>query len=68
MLYVKMLKVDAKANDVAAKINDWIDIARDRYSGFTVISITIQQLETKSCDDWSCVAVIEYRNDTAIKE
>ena len=68
MLYVKILKIDAKANDVAAKINDWIDLARDRYSGFTVISITIQQLEMKSDDDWSCVAVIEYRNDTSIKE
>lgn len=68
MLYVKILKVDAKANDVAARINDWIDLARDRYSGFTVISITIQQLEMKPSDDWSCVAVIEYRNDTAIKE
>lgn len=68
MLYVKIIKVDAKANDVAAKINDWIDLARDRFSGFTVISITIQQLEMKSGNDWSCVAVIEYRNDTAIKE
>ena len=68
MLYVKLLKADAKANDVAAKINDWIDLARDRYSGFTVISITIQHLEMKSGDDWSCAAVIEYRNDTAIKE
>ena len=31
MLYVKLLKVDAKPNDIAAKINDWIDLARDRY-------------------------------------
>lgn len=68
MLYVKILKADAKANDIDAKINDWIDLARNRYSGFTVISITIQQLEIKSGNDWSCVVVIEYRNDTAIKE
>ena len=28
MLYVKLLKADGKANDVAAKINDWIDLAQ----------------------------------------
>ena len=68
MLYVKLLKAYGGLSTVTETINDWIDGAHSRYTGFTVIGVTIQKLEQKTCDDWSCIAVIEYRNDTPVQE
>lgn len=68
MLYVKLLKEYGGLSTVNKAINDWIDSAHSRYPGFTVIGVTIQRLVKQTCTDWLCVAVIEYRNDTAIQE
>jgi len=68
MLYVKLLKAYGGLSTATETINGWIDEAHSRYPGFTVIGVTIQQLIETYSGTWTCIAVIEYRNDTPVQE
>lgn len=68
MLYVKLINLNGTTDMLDRTVNDWIDTAHSKYTGFTVVSISIQHLSYVARDEFEGIAVIEYRNDMVVED